>query len=115
MSVSGAIRKFEVYKARESANKMITNARDMKNACMVLQKLINSMSWWKGDSKSGFTRRAISLLEVVDSTADCVLGMGDDLLIIAKQKEDEERSLRNAMFNQQFVITAEATSEGGNQ
>ena len=104
---------FEVNKARESAKKIINNAKEIQKAYTKLQSALNSVSWWKGDSKRGFEKRANRLLEAVNATASNALRLGNDLLEVAKQKEEEEHGLRNAISGQQLNVTTITASEGG--
>ena len=109
------LHEFSVPIARECANRMISEAKEIQRVYTRLQSALNSVSWWKGDSKDGFVKRGEALLQSVNTTAANALILGNDLLEIAKKKEEEERDLKNALGKISAGVIAAAVLEGGSK
>jgi len=88
---------FDVCKAKESRKKIAGGADEIQRVFTKLQSALDSTAWWTGDSKAGFTRRGALLLEAVDTAAKNAFILESDLSEIAKDKEEEERGLKNIL------------------
>jgi len=88
---------FDACKAKDSRKKIAGGANEIQRVYSKLQSALDSTAWWTGKSKAGFTKRFALLLASVDAAAKNAFILEGDLGEIAKNKEEEERGLKNML------------------
>ncbi|MCL2146801.1 MAG: hypothetical protein FWH52_03240 [Synergistaceae bacterium] len=91
---------FDFVKSENSAKAISAIADGFRKESKKIKAAIDdSATWWKGNSRNGFVRRANEIVSLLDEAASIVQESSDKLLDIARIKKEDEKSIEAYIAN----------------
>ena len=83
---------FDIDRAEVFGQRMRNESERLKRLANKLRRASEATeSWWNGDSKTGFLRRAKELVSYMNKAGDLVNDMSEDIFTAAARKRDSEK------------------------